>query len=111
MKNHLKVSKICSGLFEASFEVQLRRDSLYDELFPKETNKARLYAAVEQTRAMLRKHMRKAPWAVSQADKTVSQEIREAKVRRVPVEELGVLLEKENCNFPHVDLVFNLDSP
>ena len=92
LKNHLKVSKICPGLFEASFEVQLRRDSLYEELVPEQPNKARLYAAVEQTRAMLKKHKRKAPWAVSQAGKTVAQELREAKVRRIPAEELKVLI-------------------
>ena len=102
LKNHLKVSKICPGLFESSLEVQLRRESLYEELFPKQSNKARLYAAFEQTRAMLRKHMRKAPWAVSQAGKTVAQELREAKIRRVSSEELKVILERENLKFPRI---------
>ena len=60
---------------------------------------------------MLRRHCKKAPWAVLQADKTMLHGIREAKMKRVSEAELGQLMVSENHNWPRMDLVFNLDSP
>ena len=91
--------------------MQLRRNSLFVELFPKRSNSSRYDAAVMQTAAMLRRHFKKGPLVVLQADMTILQEIREAKVRRVSEAELGQLMDSENLNWPQIDLVFNLDSP
>ena len=60
---------------------------------------------------MLRKHARKASWAVIQANENMMEEIREAKVIKVSEAELGQLMVTENLNWPRMDLVFNLDLP
>ena len=60
---------------------------------------------------MLRKHSREASWAITQANNTILEELREAKVRRLSEDELNKLMVTENLNWPRMDLVFNLDSP
>ena len=84
---------------------------MYNELFPINTNKAWFNAAIIQTAGMLCKHSRKATWAITQANGTVLEELREAKARHQSQDELDKLMVTENLNWPRMDLVFNLDSP
>ena len=56
LKRHLKVTKVTHKLFETSFEVQLRNEDLYEELFPQKSNRIRFESAILQTASMLRKH-------------------------------------------------------
>ena len=60
---------------------------------------------------MLRKHSRKASWAVKQANITIMVELREVKVIKVLEAEFGQLMVTDNLNWPRMDLVFDLDSP
>ena len=60
---------------------------------------------------MVKKHAKKAAWAVTQANATVLEELRDAKVRKFSQAELDRLMVTENLNWPRMDLVFNLDSP
>ena len=100
----MRLVKITDDLFEVYFRVQLKHEDLYQEMFPVESNKVRLNAAIYQTGAMLAKHQRKAPWAIESANKTMLAEMREAKVRRLTEEELKEAIKGENMNFPRVDL-------
>ena len=83
VRNSEKTSSCNEGykkLYEASFKVQLCSKALFKKLFPKKSNKIRYKSAVIQTANMLRKHARKASWAVKQANMTMMEELREAKV-------------------------------
>ena len=74
------------------------------------SNLERYNRAVNETRSMIQRHRKKAPWAILEAEKTVRAELREAKIRKIPPEELKRLMETENLNWNRVDIVFNEDS-
>ena len=88
LKDKRTFLKIADNQFEARFRIQLKQENMYSVMFPVKSNQFRLDSAIHQTKSMLRKHQKKAIWAIISVDKTMKDELREAKVRKLSPAEL-----------------------
>ena len=80
-------------------------------MFPIQSNRDRLRLAIQETRGMFVRHKNKAPWAIDSVQETFLREKGEGKIKVLSPEETEEILETKSCNFPRIDIVYNLDSP
>ena len=80
LEENMKAIKLMENLYQVQFEVQLKNNEMYNSLFPIGQNLRRMDQAIEETTVMLRRHYKKAPWAVMHANETVRRERMEGKI-------------------------------
>ena len=93
------------------YNVLMKNPGTLKFMFPIKENRTRLKQAIQETRGMFIRHKNKAPWAIDSVQETFLREKGEGKIKVLTPEETKEILETKSCNFPRIDIVYNLDSP